>query len=374
MATLRDIAEEVGVSIRTVSRALSGSGYVRAELRARITSIAERVGYRPDPVARTLRLGSSREIIVVSHSVDELHMAKIASLERYARPRGCTVSVVMAHHHELDVGRTPGRNDDRLVSEIRTRRPAGVAVIGSPEIDLSPLAARLFDLGIACVPVDSASSHLAVTIDRPAGVAQATRHLVATGRRRIVYLGPAGSRTRIDGFRAALADAGRAAPVLDPGADRSRHALAASLLDAYPDVDAVQCYSDEWALELLAGLHARGVCVPDDVAVVGFDDRWAAEHSWPALTTVAQPGELVGEAVGALLIGEGRDRLFACAEALRSAMERPDDARLTAAGAANRGADRATQGLDPSGPHAASPFAESPADAIPTRLVVRESA
>lgn len=350
MATLRDIAEEVGVSIRTVSRALSGSGYVRAELRTRITGVAERLGYRPDPVARSLRLGSGHELIVVSPSVDELHMAKIASLERYARPRGFTVSVVMAHRDELSGAPENEAPGVRLVQEIRVRRPAGVAIIGSPETDLSPLASRLFGLGIACVPIDSASQHLSVTIDRPAGVAQATRHLLATGRRRLVYLGPAGSHTRIDGFRAALADAGLAAPILDPGTDRTRHALAAALLDAYPDADAVQCYSDEWALELLAGLHERGVRVPDDVAVVGFDDRWAASHSWPALTTVAQPGDLVGEAVGALLIGAGREALFETAEVVASGLD---------------GSDETSRGGAP---------AEARERAIPTRLVVRESA
>lgn len=298
MATLKDIAESVGVSIRTVTRALSGDGYVRADLRDEIRSVAQRIGYRPDPLARSLRLGRTREIIVVSHSVDELHMARIASLERCVRPAGYSVSVVMASASEIV--------SDALVAEIQSRKPAGVAAVGNLGLDLSALVAALYAIGIPCIPIDSWTEYPGVEIDRPAGVAEATEYLISRDRRCIVYVGPADSTNRLDGFRAALERHGREALFFDPGSGHSRHELAGGLLERYPEVDAVQAYSDEWALELLAGLHARGVRVPHDVAVVGFDDRWAAAHSWPALTTVAQPGERVGAAVAGLLTGAER--------------------------------------------------------------------
>lgn len=298
MATLRDIATEVGVSIRTVTRALSGTGYVRSDVRERILEVADRIGYRPDPVAQSLRLGRSRQIVVVSYSVDELHMAKIASLEQHVRPMGYSVSVMMARRDDLE--------SDLLVPEIRSRKPLGVAVIGHLQIDLTPLAAALYAAGIPCVPVDAKSRLPAVLIDRPAGVAEAARHLIGAGRRRIVYAGPADSTSRIDGFVRAMHEHGSEPLLYAPGIDHSAEALTAGILDAHPDVDAVQAYSDEWALELLAGLHSRGIRVPDDVAVIGFDDRWAASHSWPRLTTVAQPGEEIGAAVAELLAGERR--------------------------------------------------------------------
>ncbi|MFW6293917.1 MAG: LacI family DNA-binding transcriptional regulator [Spirochaetota bacterium] len=298
MATLKDIAESVGVSVRTVTRALSGDGYVRADLRDEIRRVAEQTGYRPDPLARSLRLGRTREIIVVSPSVDELHMARIASLEQRVRPTGHSVAVVMASTSEL--------RSDSLVAEIRSRKPAGVAAVGGPGLDLSALVNALYSIGVPCIPIDSPTEYPGVEIDRPAGVAEATEYLIAHDRRCIVYAGPSDSKNRLDGFCAAMERNGREALAFDPGAARSRDEFAAGLLDRFPGVDAVQAYSDEWALELLAGLHARGVRVPGDVALIGFDDRWAAAHSWPALTTVAQPGERIGVAVAELLTGEQR--------------------------------------------------------------------
>ena len=213
MATLRDIATEVGVSIRTVTRALSGTGYVRSDVRERILEIADRIGYRPDPVAQSLRLGRSRQIVVVSYSVDELHMAKIASLEQHVRPMGYSVSVMMARRDDLE--------SDLLVPEIRSRKPLGVAVIGHLQIDLTPLAAALYAAGIPCVPVDAKSRLPAVLIDRPAGVAEAARHLIGAGRRRIVYAGPADSTSRIDGFVRAMHEHGSEPLLYAPGIDHS---------------------------------------------------------------------------------------------------------------------------------------------------------
>lgn len=360
MATLRDIATEVGVSIRTVTRALSGTGYVRSDVRERIIAVANRLGYRPDPVAQSLRLGRSRQIVVVSYSVDELHMAKIASLEQRARPMGYSVSVMMARPADLE--------SDALVPEIRSRKPSGVAVIGHLQVDPTPLAAALYAAGIPCVPVDAKSRFPAVLVDRPAGVAEAARYLIGRGRQRVVYAGPADSSSRIDGFSRAMLEHDREPFLYAPGDDHSAEILTAGLLDAYPDVDAVQAYSDEWALELLGGLHRRGVRVPDDVAVVGFDDRWAASHSWPRLTTVAQPGEEIGAAVADLLVGERR-------RWLDDLLEKDPDATSLVQAKSGEGvlrvpSDRglpSDRGVPDEGAWSGEPVW------IPTRLVIRET-
>lgn len=298
MATLRDIATEVGVSIRTVTRALSGAGYVRSDLRERIVGVADRLGYRPDPVAQSLKLGRTRQIVVVAHSVDEHHMARIAALERRVRSNGYGVSVMIAHPEDLET--------DALARELGSRKPAGVAVIGTPEMDLDPLCSALYTAGVACVPVDAPSRYPSVQIDRPAGVRESTSYLLSRGYRNVVYAGPSWSENRIEGYRRAMREHDSPALLFDPGPRHPRAELPDGLLETHPDVDAVQCYSDEWALELLSGLHRRGIRVPDDVAVVGFDDRWAASHSWPRLTTVAQPSDEVGASIADLLVGECR--------------------------------------------------------------------
>ncbi|MFP4113404.1 MAG: LacI family DNA-binding transcriptional regulator [Spirochaetota bacterium] len=360
MATLRDIAVEVGVSIRTVSRALSDNGYVRADLKERIVEVADRLGYRPDPVAQSLRLGRSRQIVVVSHSVDELHMAKIASLERHVRAQGLTVSVVMSTQDEM--------NSIALLPEIRARKPWGTVLIGTLGSDVTLLAEALYRAGIPSIAVDAACDYPAVLIDRPAGVTEAAGYLVSTGRRRIVYLGPSESRSRIEGFSRAMREHDRETLLFDPGASRSRTVTAAGLLERYPHADAVQAYSDEWALELIAGLHARGVRVPDDVAVVGFDDRWAASYSWPALTTVAQPSAAIGEAVAEVLAGSPRERLDQlCALTVRA------DQGLRDGRNARPGAGRSV--VQPNSKSAAvRQLVGELTRRIPTKLIVRESA
>lgn len=294
MATLKDIAARTGVSVRTVTRALSGSGYVNEAARGRIVAVAAELGYRPNATARSLRLGRTSEVVVVSSSVDELHMAKIAGIERLLSGRGLSVGVAMRSL----------RVDPRLLAdELVHRRPAGVIVIGPIDRQPKAIVELLLARRIPAVAVDSPDEAPAVRIDRAAGIAQAVRYLADRGRHRIAYVGPADSRNRIDGYLAATRDAGLPLLVLPPADGEDHRSYGRRFASEYPEVDAVQAYSDERALEFLAGLHDAGVRVPDDIALVGFDDRWAARYAWPPLTTVAQPSEEIGRLAAELVTG-----------------------------------------------------------------------
>jgi DNA-binding LacI/PurR family transcriptional regulator len=294
MATLKDIAAEVGVSIRTVSRALRDSGYVRAELREKILACAERLGYEPDPVAQSLRLGYKQEVVVVSHSVDELHMARIAGMEASLRESGYALSVVMATDAEIAAG-------VKLAEAVCRGKPRGVAVLGRLGLPVTSLVREIEARRMPVVVLDTNESVPAVLIDRPAGVEEAVNHLIGRGRRCIAYVGPSDSIGRIEGYRRALAAAGGVERLLDPGTLERYRSAVGELLRRYPKLDAIQAYSDECALLLLAGLHELGVRVPHDVAVIGFDDRWAAQYAWPPLTTVAQPSGEIGAAAARYL-------------------------------------------------------------------------
>lgn len=293
MATLRDIAQRVGVSVRTVSRALSGTGYVKSDLREKVQQTARDLGYAPDPVARSLRLGRTQEVVAIAVTVDELHMARIAGLEHHLRGHGYSTGIQMVSEDELAA-------PDRFVATLNPRRPAGVVIASRVGLDVDPLCGALSKAGVRFVVIDSLTDRPAVRIDRAAGVAEAVRYLVGAGRRTIVYVGPEASIDRISGYRRAADEALLASHLFDPG-DEYRRGVP-ELLRRFPGVDAIQAYSDERALELLAGLHDAGVRVPDDVAVVGFDDRWAARYAWPPLTTVAQPSRAVGEAAARFLL------------------------------------------------------------------------
>jgi LacI family transcriptional regulator len=299
MATLKDIAAAVGTSIRTVSRALSGNGYVRADLRERILATAAALGYRPNPSARGLRLGRSEEVVVLASNVDELHIAKLAAIERTCRAAGLWTTMIMT-----------GDETGWLLEELLTRRPVGVICIQ----DLAGIAATVqrelaaeFPVVLMDPQAGNRRQSLAVTIDRPSGVRDAVHHLAASGRRTIAYVGPPGSRNRTDGYRHAMRELGRTPIELYVPLDTSYRTTVRQLHAAAPGVDAVQVFSDEKALELLAGLHDAGIRVPQQIAVVGFDDRAAARLAWPPLSTVAQPNEAVGQAAARLAIDSSRD-------------------------------------------------------------------
>ncbi|MFP4376056.1 MAG: LacI family DNA-binding transcriptional regulator, partial [Spirochaetales bacterium] len=230
MATLKDIAAEVGVSIRTVSRALGGSGYVRAELREQILACAERLGYAPDPVAQSLRLGYKQEVVVVSHSVDELHMARIAGIEARLRESGFALSVVMASEQEITAA-------DALAEVVCRGKPRGVAILARLGLGVSVLVRAIEARGMPVVVLDTDESVPAVRINRPAGVEEAVKHLIGRGRRCIAYVGPSNSIGRIEGYRRALAAAGGEERMFDPGSpERYRHGVG-ELLKRYPRLD-----------------------------------------------------------------------------------------------------------------------------------------
>jgi DNA-binding LacI/PurR family transcriptional regulator len=297
MATLKDIATRVGVSVRTVSRALSGNGYVNAAIRQRVLDTAAELGYTPDLLARSLRLGRTQEIVAIATTVDELHMARIAGLEAHLRAHGYSTGVQMVSEQEL-------AEPQELVVSLVKRRPAGVALVARVGFALQKVRTRLEAAGVRYVIMDTDEYPPAVRIDRSAGVAEAVRYLARAGRKHIAYVGPSQSMDRIAGYRQALEELGRPELLHDPGSVYREGVPA--LLERFPGIDAIQAYSDERALELLAGLHDAGVKVPADIAVIGFDDRWAARYAWPPLSTVAQPSRAVGEHAARYLIDDSR--------------------------------------------------------------------
>jgi DNA-binding LacI/PurR family transcriptional regulator len=297
---LRDIAQRVGVSIRTVSRAIHNSGYVDPDRRQAILQAAKELGYQPDRAARSLRTGRSFEVVVLSQSMDEMRMAVVAAFERVFRGQGYTVSMVFG---SVGIDRV-----EDLIREILQRRPAGVLVLVHTLRWFTPIASALEEAGVPAVAVDVDDTRVdRVCIDRQQGVYEAVRYLHGKGRRRIAYLGPSGSRNRLDGYERALAELGLEPHYLYAESWNDCVRLGREIRAANPVPDAVQAFSDEWAMRFLAALHEAGVRVPQDVALVGFDDRWMACLAWPALTTVAQPTSEAGEAAAAFLL----DRLSA---------------------------------------------------------------
>ena len=307
MSRLKDVAEAAGVSIRTVGRALTGQGYVDAGVRDRVLSAARRLDYRPDRLARSLRTGRSHEVLVLAGGWggqhDELHIAKIAGMERALRAADLSLGLFYGLEAEA---RRLGRD---VLEELIARRPAGVAMAPSRQMPAKPTARRLAGADLPYVLLDSAEDGVdTARHDRSRGVYEAILWLAGRGRQRIAYIGPRDDRTRLDGYEQAMRELRRQPIIIDePDADwDGGRAAAAKALALDPRPDALQVYGDIGAMGVLAGLHDRGIRVPQEMAVVGFDDRAAAALAWPPLTTVRQDNLALGEAAAGILIAKSR--------------------------------------------------------------------
>ncbi|MFD8568364.1 LacI family DNA-binding transcriptional regulator [Streptomyces sp. NPDC057694] len=284
--TVVSIAERAGVSIASVSRVLNGVG-ARRDTVLKVERAAAELGYVPNAVARSLKGGRTRQLTFAMPDIgNPVYVAMVRAIQTVAKAAGYRLllhSTDAVVDDELAVLRSLGdrTSDGLIICPIRItdahiealRTAAGpVVVIGSlPD----------------GVPVDS------VRADSVAGAALAVRHLHDTGRRRIAFVnGPADTvpgRNRDEGYRAALTDCGL---VYDPelvvhtdfGIESGAEAADRLLAQGRPD--AVFCANDQLALGAARALHARGLRIPEDVAVAGMDDSMLAQAGWPPLTSV----------------------------------------------------------------------------------------
>jgi DNA-binding LacI/PurR family transcriptional regulator len=299
---LKDIAEASGFSIRTVSRALKGIGYVNEATRTRVLEAAGKIGYQPNRFARSLRTKKSYEISAVALSIDELHMAKIAAMEQILRQSGYVVNLIFG------LQSNDGQEKTDFLNEVLSHRPAGVALFGGFGVDLKRYTDQIEQSGAQYIVFDTREKDVdSVRIDRQQGVYDAVHYLAKKGKRRIAYLGQQHDRSRLDGYERAIAELSLEKILVQPFLDAKDENLkwrqaARTLAEMNPRPDAIQAYSDTVALSFLAGLHDCGLRVPEDVALVGFDGRSMAEFASPPMTTVAQPNAEVGQKAAEILL------------------------------------------------------------------------
>lgn len=294
--TIHDVARAAGVSISTVSRALSRPDRVNGGTREVVLRAADELGYQPSPQARSLLSGRSDTVMLVLPDVtNPFFFGLIRGVQRQAAEAGYTQVVV-------DTDESVETETTQLLA---ARKSVDGVVLAASRLDDAALARAAERVPLVAIN-RSVAGVGSVVIDTPAAVREAVTHLAALGHTEIAYLGgPIGSWSGNRRRRAVLAGArhlGLRAVLLGSHPPTREGGTAATAAVQAAGVTAVLAFNDLQAIGLLAGLAAAGVRVPTDLSVVGCDDIFGADFVSPALTTLAAPVEQAGRLATTLLL------------------------------------------------------------------------
>lgn len=307
--TLEMVAAAAGVSPSTVSRILNGTAVVSAEKKAAVDEAIARLGFVPNPMARGLAGGRSFSIGVVTQAIDSpFYGGALRGIEEALGAAGYSPLFASGHWSSAQ--------ETRCIEMLRARRVDGIIV----------LSGRLSDAALgACarqLPVVVTGRRLqapglySLHFDNFEGARLAMQHLLDLGHKRIAFIsGDArypDAKERQRGYRAAIEAAGLAFdPQLVVAGDyteESGHAALERLLDSRAGFSAVFAANDQMAFGATLALHRRGMRVPGDVSLVGYDDLKTALYSIPPLSTVHHPvyelGQMAAKAMLQLLAGQ----------------------------------------------------------------------
>ncbi len=312
MITSRDVARLAGVSQATVWAVLSGKRFVSGDLRARVMAAVEELGYQPDEVARGLKTRRSGVVgVVIATLTAPTWNLILTGVEEVLAKHG--LNMILCHADE------DYRRERLALDLLHRRRVEGLLVAPVGPESREPLQ----DLLQAGVPVVMNTRHLpgvaadAVIADEQGGARGVVSHLLALGRRRVGLVGapswsPYGG-ARLAGYREALAIHGISRDERLEATARSSEQngfdLAGRLLDLPQPPDALFAATHAMTMGVLSCLKQRGLRVPDDVALVSFDDLPWTQHVDPPLTTVWQPLRELGATAAELLVERMRQQL-----------------------------------------------------------------
>ncbi len=312
---LADVAQQAGVSPATASRVLTGSARVRPETRREVEEAIARLGYvrnRAPRSSASRRTGSIAFVVCEDNSrvfSEPFFPSVLRSISGGLSSRGIQLVLMMAH--------SP-RDYQMLSRYLRSGHVDGAVLVsmhGKRPLDLHSLGVPLMLVGR---PMGGDEEFSYVDADNVGGAQMAVQYLVKSGRSTIATVaGPPDMSPGVDrlrGYRTAMADAGHSDRGLivfgDFGRASAEHGIY-RLLDRRPNLDAVFVASDLMAAGALRALRRAGRRVPDDVAVIGFEDSPLARHTDPKLTTVRQPIEEMGKRLAtellALIARDGQD-------------------------------------------------------------------
>lgn len=317
--TLSDVASHAGVSAVTVSRALRRPEMVSPDLRARIESSVRELGYIPNQLASALASARTGTVGVVVPSLTNIVFADyLKALHDMFLPAGFQVLVLNSRYAITD--------EERAIATLLGQHPEAMIIAG---IDQSEQSRRMLER--SGVPVIQTMELTDDPIDINIGLSQieagyaATRYLLDLGFRRIGHVAARlepRARRRMQGYAQAMREADvDPIPMIASTSRPSTFALGAQLfseaLTTTPDLEAVFCCNDDLALGALFECQRRGIRVPDDLSIIGFNDLEFCASAYPALTTVSTPRYEIARLAAEIVL-----------EIVRGSGTRPDNARI----------------------------------------------
>ncbi len=309
--TIRDIAQRAGVSPSTVSRVLNDTTPVADGKRTAVMAAVKALGFRPNVLAQELARGHSRAIGVLPQGISSPFYGQLI--------KGVEQGLRGTDYYPLFAsGEQPGEAAQAL-DLLLAHRVDGLIIVGGhiPDQDLADLATRIPVLAIGRTILGL--EHRCLHVENRDGAFKATRHLLDLGHRRIVHVtGFSWHRDSVDrreGYERALREAGVSvdpALILEGNFEEQSGLIATeALLAAGTPFTAIFASNDQMAYGAGLALFRRGIRVPRDVSIVGFDDQPSAAFAWPPLTTVRQPALRMGHAAAQALLSQLRGDGFA---------------------------------------------------------------
>ena len=308
VSTIEDIARLAGVSKSTVSRALNDSPLIGEETRARIHDIARRHNFQVHVAARRLSLQESRTIVFVTHTYrKDFCFNDLFSMEMV----GAISNALGANNYDMLMAHVDPYTTDWASQYLDSGRADGFILMTSTHknFHIKKLLEMNAPFIVWGVPAPN-QSYCSVTGDNFKGGLLAGQRLLGQGRKKIAFLGGMPGELEVErryqGFEAAMLEAGRA---VDPDlvvyanymSDTAAEKIS-QLLERFPDLDGIFSSSDVMAIGAMDALHRAGRRIPDDVAVIGYDDLSIASISNPPLTTISQHLPLAGRMLAENLI------------------------------------------------------------------------
>lgn len=307
--TIHDIAEKAGVSISTVSRVLNNNNKVRENSRIAVLKAVDELNYHPNVFASSLAGGRSKTIGIITQYITSPFFNLIL--------RGILDEMTLGDYHPLFAdGQWQLERERHSLKMFIDRKVDGLIVLGGvlPEGELVELAAQL--------PLIVIGRHVAeiedrcIPLDNFGGAYAATKHLIEKGHRNIAHLTGIlrheDALRRLAGFRQAIEDAGlpldKRLVVKGDFSEQSGVAAVNYLLDSGVEFSAVFAANDQMAMGVRLALYRRGIRVPEDVSIIGFDDQPASAFLTPPLTTVGQPALDIGRSAAQRILAKIENR------------------------------------------------------------------